>query len=239
MSVAEEWVRAKDAGDSPPGTAYEIGHPPREDLEARIGSLETELLALAEEVEGLSPGIRPGVFDSRGSVLVHRRLAVLTTQIAADRDFWRYLACGPLYEVVRRRHAGSSSGDQFGLGKRWEAMPERLWFRGHISVSPGASDPYELTRRGTVDFWTSGPIRRLFSCCHSIVRALVRYQFPEEGEFLRTGGYRPQTLTFDGLRELYKHLRHFNATLELEALDDTDALSLIEELAGGLPREPD
>lgn len=240
-SVAEQWLAAKRSGTSPPGTLYEIGGPPRGDLDRRIESLDEELLAIAEVVEGedLPPRARPGAFDSRSSVLIHRRLADLPTQIAADRDFWRYLACGPLYEVVEKRHEGSSSTNTFGLGKRWECLPERLWFRAHVSVASVSPDPYELTRRGTVDFWMSGPIKHLFGCSHSLVRALVRFQFPQEGRFTSRGGYRPQTLKFDGLRELYTRLNHFHATLELEALGDEDSLNLIEELAADLPRETD
>jgi hypothetical protein len=81
----------------------------------------------------------------------------------------------------------------------------------------------------------SGILKHLYSGARPVARALTRFQFPEPGEFVGSE-YRPQTRTLNGVRELYKRLRHFNAFVGLGSLDEPAAATLIESLAEDLPR---
>jgi hypothetical protein len=184
-------------------------------------------------IRGLREG-EVGRFDAEGAAIVHKGLGPLSVRIASNRGFWRFLACGPLVEITRWR-APSNAVENFGIGKIWRAVPERLWFRGSMAFDAEAADAYELVRRGGVDFWESGLIRVLYSSNPVLARALVRFQFPEDGEF-RGSSYRPATLRMEGIRELWKRLRHFDSVLNYSDMDVDRARRHVEEVAQDLPR---
>lgn len=239
--AAEEYVRARLDGQSPRKPIDEItdeaGCSPKGNMADRIRELEEawrDLLPILDEKQFAR-------FEARGAVAIHRALGELPVRVATDAGFWRYLACGPLYEFVVRRYPESMRNAKranlanFGIGKAWEALPERLWFRAHIGYDPGAPDPYGLVRRGGIDFWVSGLIRVLYSSNRELARAFVEFQFPTDGKFEGTS-YRPATLGTDAVREMYKRLRHFDVTTVYAALDDQQARDLIEDLAKDLRR---
>jgi hypothetical protein len=180
-----------------------------------------------------------GEFDAEASATIHRILAI-DDRLAGDDDFWRYVNCVVLLDLIRWRHPNDDSSGMpgrphLGTGGKWEGMGKRLWFRAELSKVDGA-DPYEYAVRGGMDFWTSGLIRILYSCNRSVARALVRFQFFAAGAFAR-GQYRPQTLGLNAVRELYKRLRHFQAIVSMANLDDDAATRLIEDIAKDLSRD--
>jgi hypothetical protein len=181
-------------------------------------------------------------FEADAAVLVHQEFGSLPVRVASDTEFWLYLSCGPFFEAISARYPTSAERPpnlkNFGIGGKWDCMPRRLWFRGQIAFDPTASNPYHLVRRGHVDFWISGLIRVLYGANPAIARALVRFQYPERGTY-RGDSFRPATLDVyqvGGVRELYKRIRHLNATTELAVLSDSEADELIRDLASGLMR---
>lgn len=239
---ASHYLEERRAGRLTPPTLHEDGVGDRETWEKAAATLREGLHNLLEVARGGKPEMSGPEFDARATEIVHRALP-LDDRVAATDDFWRYVAVVECYDVIQWRH-GRMEADvpveprdpHFGLGDKWECFPRRLWLRAEITRQGDRGDPYELSRRGGMDFWASGVLRHLYSCSRPIARALVRHQFPVDGEF-RGGSYRPQTLTLAGVRELYKRLRHFDATTTFAVLDDAGALSLVAALAEGLERQ--
>lgn len=233
QSNARAILDAYFAGEQPPfrveDVLTEAGINPRDDVQSRIDSLTQDL----ESIIVASPGREVARFDSEAAVICHSHLGELPVRVATESGFWRYLSLGPLRQVVEWRYPGSRNRENFGVGKAWEALPERLWFRAHVAVETGSEDPYRLVRRGGVDFWISGLVRVLYSSNPVLARALVEFQYPNDGEFVGDK-YRPATLGTDGIRELYKRLRHFTATVEFPALTKSEALDLVAGLGADL-----
>ncbi len=242
QAEASHNLEERRAGRLTTPTHHEAGVGDRETWEKGAVDLREGLRKLLEEARGRQPEMGGPEFDARATEIIHRALP-LDDRTAATDEFWRYVAVVECYEVIQWRHGSmgtdgpvSARDPHFGLGDKWECFPRRLWLRAEITRLADKEDPYELSRRGGMDFWTSGILRHLYSCNRPIARALVRYQFPVEGEF-RGGSFRPQTLSLAGVRELYKRLRHFDATMTFAALDDARAGSLVAALAGGLEVE--
>ena len=217
---------------------YEIGGGPREEgreIVAAYRRTVAKLLERSEESPSRETQLR---FDAHAAEQVHTALTI-PDEISGDDGFWRYLALAESWDLAGWRH-GREDGEapakgNLGLGEKWSCLPRRLWLRAELSIAPDSADRYELTRRGGADFWMSGVIRHLYSGARPLVRALVRFQYPEPGDFVGTE-YRPQTLTLNGIRELYIRLRHFHAFVGVGAMDEQSATRLIESLAEGLPR---
>lgn len=233
LSAARTHLDTRPKGKSgDPKGSYEIGSgDDARPLLAEAAKVLSDSVAKYSE-KGTGKEMGPA-FDAEAAAALHNALD-LPRRVAGDSDFWRYFVCVDLYDVVQWRHPPRSedpySGNPFGLGNVWEILPRRLWARGELGYQAGSEDPYRLVRRGSVDFWASGPIRHLYGCARPVVRALVRYQYPEDGTF-EGKRYRPRTLNIDEYRELIKKIRHYHATTTLEFLDDSQANELIKRLA--------
>lgn len=247
-SIATALARRRLSGEPAPTAealhdmAHEVGSLPRGDGVERVKRLTASLDSLAAEFSSGGRIVEVARFDAEASVLTHTTLGDLPTRVAAEHEFWLYLASGPLFDVVLRRYPlkGSAKPNlkNFGVGSIWDCLPRRLWFRGHVAYDDDATDPYHLARRGHVDFWISGLVRVLYGSIRPLARALVRFQYPQPGRF-EGNEYRPATLDVQderGIRILYKRLQHFTATTALATLDDAESLALIEDLARDLPR---
>lgn len=171
-------------------------------------------------------------FDGEAAVAFHQAVAPLPPSIEGNPGFWRWVAL-QLFNVIEWRHARPEGAHphNYGLGSRMSNYPIRLWLRAALSYDDQSTDPYELTRRGAVDFWESGIIRPRYSSCRPLVRSFVRYQYPE----LSSRGTLHLTHS-NGIRSLYKRLKRLHATMALELLNDDDAHSLVDELGSGLQR---
>lgn len=232
---ARRWLRTRLEGREPVGGVFETGALPRGDVAERFEVLVGRLVAIQGELGRVDRyDVAPQRFDSMACEVVHAALPDLPRSIAANRDFWRYVSCGPMFRVIQWRYPDSTAALNYGLGERFKCLPERLWYRAHISLEPEGEDHYWLARRGTGDFWNEAT-KHTFGSHRPLVRALVRLQFPEEGKFDDRGRYSPQTLSKEGLRTLMRHLQHFSATTEFTVLGDSACEAMIKELAAGLP----
>ena len=226
------------SGRSYEPSTFEVGHGSREAGSAVLAGIKTVCAELLEKYGSRTDTQAFAEFDGECAVRLHKACPIPAFLIGSD-SLWRYIACVEMWELVVWRHgsedeSGVSVGkDNFGLGGRWESLPKRLWMRAEVAFDPSLDEPYELAVRGGMDFWTSGVIRRLYAGSRPFTRALVRFQFPEAGEF-RGREYRPQTLSLGAVRELYKRLRHFQAFTALATLDETGAKELIESIAADL-----
>lgn len=241
LSSAEAELRydAWRAGRSYAPKTFEVGPSGRDegrDLLEQVKTVATEFLA---NYEPRREAQAQAEFDAEFSVKLHTILKIPSYIIASD-DFWRYLACEELWELVVWRHGKDEEGEvtvgkaNFGLGgDAGDIFPKRLWMRGEVAHDNGLDDPYELAARGGQDFWMSGIMKPLYANNHSFARALIRFQFPEAGVF-RGRQYRPQTLSTNEIRELYKRLKHFYNFVDFSTLDSAAATELIESVAEDL-----
>lgn len=219
---------------------YEIGGGSRaegEETVARFRGAVGKLLEQCEERPSQAARLR---FDAQAAERLHIALSI-PDEVSGDDGFWRYLALTESWELAKWRHGRENgvapAAGHLGLGEKWWCLPRRLWLRAELSIDADrdSADPYELTRRGGADFWMSGVIRHVYSGARPLVRALIKFQYPEPGDFVGNE-YRPQTLTLSGVRELYTRLRHFYAFVGVGGLTEEAAASLVESLAKGLPR---
>ena len=217
---------------------YEIGRGSRAEGQKIVAAFRMVVTNLRVQCEENPSQVARLRFDAHSAEQLHVALTI-PDELSGDDAFWRYLALAKSWELADWRHGGEDgeapAAAHLGLGEKWWCLPRRLWLRAELSIDPDSADPYELTRRGGADFWMSGVIRHLYSGARPLVRSLIRFQYPEPGDFVGTE-YRPHTLTLSGIRELYTRLRHFHAFIGIGALDDLSATRLIESLAENLPR---
>jgi hypothetical protein len=142
----------------------------------------------------------------------------------SDPDFWTWLATVHFRDVVEWRYNNPEKGcdlGNYGIGSRAENLIYRFWLRGELGYDKNTADPYELTRRGDIDFWRSHVFRRRFASARSFVRAWLKFQFPFDGSVSK--------LTIGQIRELVKRVNRVKTNLVLELLDEGEATSLIND----------
>jgi hypothetical protein len=168
-----------------------------------------------------------GEFEAQACAELHRRLP-FDPQMLADYEWWTWLAVFRFRELVEWRHGGETgraAPANFGIGNGSENLLYRMWLRADAGYDPTRSDPYELARRGDQDFWRSHVFRQGYGRCRSMVRALIRYQFPDDS------AENPVLKTAE-IRELAKRLRRLHPNVVFEYLDEESAYELIVEEAG-------
>lgn len=169
---------------------------------------------------------RGGSFEAEACEILHRALPI-ATEMLADYDFWTWLAVCQFRELVDWRHGGEEGHavpENFGIGKRDENLLYRMWLRADIGCDSLRDDAYNLARRGDQDFWRSHVLRQGYGRCRAMVRALIRYQFPDASEG-------SPTLRILAVRELAKRLKRLHANLLFEFLDEESARRLLEREA--------
>lgn len=204
--------------------------------------LVVELRSFGEDVERIIPGLveainkikgkfpqRLGHRDPKGSefeaeacVELHRRLPS-DPEMLADSEWWIWLAVFRFRELVDWRHGGASgqaAPANFGIGNASENLLYRMWLRADIGYDP-VSNSYQLAQRGDQDFWRSHVFRQGYGRCRTLVRALIRYQFPD-------GSPEAPTLKTGEIRELAKRLRRLHANVVYEYLDEYAAYELVK-----------
>ena len=200
---------------------------------ARAAASVGNAIKVLRDLHGRSQGRSDwAAFDGEAAVAFHSAIGSLPSAIEKDRGFWIWTAL-QLFNVIEWRHARPEGAHRYnyGLGARTSNYPMRLWLRASSSYDDLAADPYELTRRGTVDFWESGIIRHRYSSCRALVRAFVRYQYPAPSGRARLHPTHP-----DGLRSLYRILRREYAKdkIAIRSLDDAGAYALLHRLGSQL-----
>ena len=177
-------------------------------------------------------------FDANVSVRFHRN-ARLDPNWSEDDNLWRWVAITKAPDLVERRHGGydqSAALGNFGLGARWDNLFRRLWFRAELSYDPDATDPYWLTKLGVRDFWDSGIIRHRYGSARNLVKAFVKFQYPDPDN--PTRGRWPMLEKNDdspGIRTLYRRLNRVHATVAFDVLSEDDCTSILTDLSRDLP----
>ncbi len=172
-----------------------------------------------------------GQFEAEACSEVHRFLP-FDPQMLGDYEFWTWLAVFHFRELVDWRHGGENglaAPANFGIGNGSENLLYRMWLRADMGCRLGAADPYELARRGDQDFWRSHVFRQGYGRCRSLVRALVRYQFPD-------GQPEVATLKIPEIRELAKRLRRLHPNVVFEYLSEDEAYALVQKEAQAAKR---
>ena len=198
--------------------------------ESAINSAVDAIQSICDE--GRANKRERGIIDGDAATFLHSSLPNLDAATVGKAGFWRWLALANFYRVIEWRHHRDEGAhpNNYGIGNRWTNYPARLWFRADLSYDEHSQDPYELTKRGPVDFWESGIIRHNYASCRCLARAFVRYQYPGE----RLGRPRLHLVHENGVRLLYKRLRRLHATVAFEILNDDEAYELLLDLGHGL-----
>ncbi|GIV03748.1 MAG: hypothetical protein KatS3mg015_2578 [Fimbriimonadales bacterium] len=199
-----------------------------EDVEQVLPALARELSEIKsrypERLSRRDPA--GGKFEAEACAEIHRALP-FDPQMLADYEWWTWLAVFRFRELVDWRHggeAGHAAPANFGIGNGSENLLYRMWLRADVGYDPNRSDPYELARRGDQDFWRSHVFRQGYGRCRSLVKALIRYQFPD-------GSIDRPTLKIDEIRELAKRLRRLHPNIFFEYLAEEDAYRLVQQEA--------
>lgn len=170
---------------------------------------------------------RAKAFEAEACIHLHRTLPRDATMLA-DYDFWTWLAVFVFRELVDWRHGGTKGEAKpanFGIGKRDENLLFRMWARADIGYDPSnAADPYDLARRGDQDFWRAHVLRQGYGASRTLVRALIRFQFPE-------GADGSATLKGLEIREFVKRLKRLNANVLFECMHENDVQKVFEREA--------
>jgi hypothetical protein len=209
--------------------------------------LRTALLLLKEQYADDTQ-----TFDAEACVLVHQSLPDEPDLLSND-GFWRWLALGPLQEIVVWRfppgkgRVGEEADtlpkfnrENFGVGasarQRSECYPYKLWLRAELGRADDGGDPYRYAKRGDVDFWTSHVLRQTYTTNRALCAALVRFQFPDDraGRPFLLSGTEKVNAGRRGIRTLAKRIKRLQATCELTVLEDHELDGLLSELAEGL-----
>ena len=181
---------------------------------------------LAQMRENLSTFQDNEKFDAEMAVALHET-ASLPLGGACDSGFWRWLAVEHGRDLVIFRHGVNASLANYGIGRQWDNLFMRSWFRAELSWNGNLKDPYSLTRCGGSDFWASGVVRHRYSSARNMVRALIRFQFAVDDPL-------NGRLNTAKVRELYKRIRLIHATVSLELLADEECDELLVELSSDL-----
>lgn len=163
-----------------------------------------------------------GEFEAEACSEVHRALP-FDPQMLADYEFWTWLAVFHFRELVDWRHGGEigrAAPANFGIVSGSENLLYRMWLRADAGYDPSRTDHYELAGRGDQDFWRSHVFRQGYGRCRTLVRALIRYQFPD-------GSAKMATLKIGEVRALAKRLRRLHPNVVFEFLPDDAAYGLV------------
>lgn len=176
--------------------------------------------------------------------MVHKDLP-RDEMLLGDTDFWTRFAITRLAEVIYWRFPGREGGinlDNFGLGKRKECWPYKLWVRGELSYDERGSDKYAMGRSGGVDIWTSHVHRQNFMTIQPMFRSVFAFQYPKELKgkpLLFEGEEDPKKKGVTGFRTLIKRLRENWASVEYACLNEKEANALVRIHSKGLHRADD
>lgn len=226
---AMETLEALRVGDVPDEQrALEARGAGAEDVQDSLPALAEALYAIKKKYPDRLGRRDPagGRFEAEACSEVHRLLP-FDPQMLADYEFWMWLAVFHFRELVEWRHGGDTgqaAPANFGIGSGSENLLYRMWLRADAVYSPYDLDPYGLARRGDQDFWRSHVFRQGYGRCRPLVRALVRYQFPD-------GSVDGPTLKIPEIRELAKRLRRLHPNMVFEYLDEESAYLLVAKEA--------
>jgi hypothetical protein len=192
-----------------------------EDFDALCQTFDEELAEHRQSLKGKDQ--RHDVLEGKISGRLHHELSKLSVQILDDPGFWRYLALKNFWNYILWRHSETfEEGNPAKYGvyidgtDAEEAIPVRLYIRGHIALDGGIYDLASSDTDADGDFWRSHITRVRTWIYPSLARALVK-------------SHKTKRMTNE-LREFAKRMTRRRASLVLTAYDDADAAALIREL---------
>jgi hypothetical protein len=155
--------------------------------------------------------------------------------ILTDSSFWRWLTIAhpELLSVAAWRHDKNPGAIHemqkvnLGIGNIREGFYSRSWMRVYLSYDENAKDPYGLACRGDQDFWRSHVLRQSYAKSPAMVRALIRFQYPEINGVAKL---KPSGDSATGIRRLARNLSASLATIAIDAFDEDDAYDFIESI---------
>lgn len=162
---------------------------------------------------------RGSEFEIAAGPITHKHLPA--HEALADPDFWTWLAVMHGRSLVHWRYDNDPDPKNFGIGSPGENLLFRIWLRAEVAYVPQSSDPYELVRVGDIDFWRSHIFRQSYADARSFARALLEFQFPEQGD-------RKARLSIIQIRDLAKNLKRARTNLLFEVMDQERATGFIE-----------
>jgi len=204
------------------------------ELAGKVRALQSGLEKSGEPLEDLDRLCFPLVHEFMDGV----------SDAAGDPRFWIWFATSHLADVIYKRFpprktktnpTGNMNLDNFGIGKRGECWPYKLWVRGELSKNESCpSNPYELGTLGSIDLWTSHVHRQQFMSVRPFFRSVMNLQYPKKlkGKPLLWEGQEQSGKP--GFRTLIKRLRENWASVEYVFLSDSDAERLVIEHSKGL-----
>lgn len=180
---------------------------------------------------------RSAQFDGHAAAVLHQHSRDLPPYVTSDAGYWRWLAihCGP--DVLEHRFGGSGLAGlpQFGLKGRWANYFRRLWFRADMCFIQNDADPYDLARRGSVDFWESGVFRPRYGSARNMVLAFITYAYPDPSRpNLDRWQLDGKMDINEGIRLLYKALKNQHAKIAYEVVSMEQCEDLMDALANDL-----
>lgn len=167
--------------------------------------------------------------------ILYEKLMNVNYIILTDSDFWRWftIAHPDLLSVAAWRHdktldtVHEMQKVNLGIGNIREGFYSRAWMRIHLSYDENAKDPYHLACRGDQDFWRSHILRQSYAKSPAMVRALIKFQYPNLNgpSNLKASGDSPT-----GIRRLARNLSASLSTIAIDAFDEDDAYNFIETI---------
>jgi hypothetical protein len=156
-------------------------------------------------------------FESDGAILVHQALRDLPTNLLEDSEFWLWLTIYQCRDIVSWRHGVDASLGNFGVEARFEGLMCRMFLRAHLVYQSDADDPYELSRKGTQDFWRSFMIRRNYASVKDMARAFARHVNFQEAK----------NLIDDEVRQLGPKITQLNSSFAYEFMSEPQCYSFV------------
>lgn len=188
-------------------------------------SISSDIFA---KLEGLAEGDpvkkrgdpRGADFEVAAAPIIHQALP--SDPALADSRFWTWMTMSYGMRLVKWRYEGAPDLANFGAGSPVENLLFRIWLRAEVSFSPELADPYELAKAGDIDFWRSHIFRQSYADSRVFARALINFQFPENG------GRKPR-LSINEIRGLVKRLKKARTNLQFELMPFDRATKFIED----------
>lgn len=154
--------------------------------------------------------------------------------ILTDASFWRWftISMPELLEVVAWRHnktietVNQVQKSNLGIGNIREGLFSRCWLRVALAYDENARNQFLLAQQGDQDFWRSHILRQSYAKSPAMVRALIRFQYPQldNQAKLTPSGNNPL-----GIRDLARNLSALLSTIAIDTLDDEEAYEFIQE----------
>ena len=203
-------------------------------FDATIQQLVTDIIRLRDTYKKIDGKFPSGTnLEFELGKLIFVVLEKIHPIILTDTNFWRWFTIShrDLLDIAAWRHGNSldTLGDfdksNLGIGNIKEGFYSRCWMRVALAYDVNQRDPFIFAQQGDQDFWRSHILRQSYAKSSNMIRALIRFQYPNLDNVaqLRPSGDHPL-----GIRKIARNLSASLSTIAIDALDDESALKFIE-----------